>query len=690
MGSGVIRKLSEGSTRAHSWNQNRTTSIHFPLGPTFYFLFLESNEHQHVHSSSSLHLAYSSAISFGFVAWGYQAIHPPPPKLCGSPSGPPITAPRIKLKDGRNLAYKEHGDVAEDLGVYIVSFDRPGYGESDSHPNPTVKSLALDIEEVADKLGLGSKFYVIGFSLVGQLVWRCLKYIPHRYEAFRLAGAVLIAPVVNYWWDGLPENLTSEVFHQQKLQDQWTLVFIDPLLAKRKDRKNHVSRGVDLSDTWVRPCLTMSCQEEKEMVVEEGEMNSQGEAESRFQQDANKNHNSPFSPSSIGRQTSIYSLTLDEFQHSLCETGKNFGSMNMDEFISSIWNAEENQAIITSSNVPISQPFIDRDTITTTIRKQPSLPRQPSLSLPAPLCRKTVDEVWSQIQKEQHNNNNNNNNVMNNTESAPRQPTFGEMTLEDFLVKAGVVREPPCAPPPLPHHSHHLQQQPQHYTNNNGAMPGMGSSFVGRNVIGAVSNVVAPGYHVAEASGGYAGNGKRDGGGGFHQQGVCFGGSGYGVGPTMGMGGPVSPANSSDGIGNDCGQFGLEMSGLRGRKRMGDGPVEKVVERRQRRMIKNRESAARSRARKQNLIRFLPWQAYTVELEAELNQLKEENAQLRQALAEIERKRKEQSSNQRSESEREAESFEKEHEFSLVKKLHMVTREVLEILNAPEIVDLYD
>ncbi|KAL9332086.1 hypothetical protein ACSQ67_001696 [Phaseolus vulgaris] len=362
------------------------------------------------------------------------------------------------------------------------------------------------------------------------------------------------------------------------------------------------------------------------MVVEEGEMNSQGEVESRFQQDANKNHHSQFSPSSMGRQTSIYSLTLDEFQHTLCETGKNFGSMNMDEFLSSIWNAEENQAIITSSNLPLSQPLTDKEA--TRLRKQPSLPRQPSLSLPAPLCRKTVDEVWSQIQKEQQNNN-----VLNNTESATRQPTFDEMTLEDFLVKAGVVREQPCVPPLLPHPSHHLQQQ-QHYTNNNGAMPGMGgSSFVGRNVIGAVSNVVAPGYQVGEASGGYAGNGKRDGGGGFHQQGVCFGGSGYGMGPTMGMGGPVSPANSSDGIGNDCGQFGLDMGGLRGRKRIGDGPVEKVVERRQRRMIKNRESAARSRARKQ---------AYTVELEAELNQLKEENTQLRQALAEMERRRKQQ------------------------------------------------
>ena len=44
---------------------------------------------------------------------------------------------------------------------------------------------------------------------------------------------------------------------------------------------------------------------------------------------------------------------------------------------------------------------------------------------------------------------------------------------------------------------------------------------------------------VGEASGGYVGNGKRDhNGGGYH----CFGGGGggYGVGPTMEMGGPES------------------------------------------------------------------------------------------------------------------------------------------------------
>ncbi|KAL9332085.1 hypothetical protein ACSQ67_001695 [Phaseolus vulgaris] len=126
MGSGVNTKFCAASTRAHSWNQNKTTSIHFPS--VFAVLFI------------------------GLVAWGYQAIQSPPPKLHHA-----------------YVAKTLSPDVAEDLGVYIVSFDRPGYGESDLHPSQTVKSLALDIEELADKLGLGSKFYIIGFSIGGQV-----------------------------------------------------------------------------------------------------------------------------------------------------------------------------------------------------------------------------------------------------------------------------------------------------------------------------------------------------------------------------------------------------------------------------------------------------------------------------------------------------------------------------------------
>ncbi|CAK9875554.1 unnamed protein product, partial [Sphagnum jensenii] len=220
--------------------------------------------------------------------------------------------------------------------------------------------------------------------------------------------------------------------------------------------------------------------------------------------------------------------------------GKNFGSMNMDEFLKNIWTAEESQAMAaamgsigegTSSGGPTHGNSLGM------LSRQPSLQRQGSITLPRTLSRKTVDEVWKDIHR----------NITGTSDSGPpagsgpqeRQQTFGEMTLEDFLMKAGVVRE-------------------DMEIGSQGFGPFVGGSNGGQNGLS------------------------------------------------------LSPM-----------QYGMEGP-LRGRKRGADGPVEKVVERRQKRMIKNRESAARSRARKQ---------AYTVELEAEVSQLKEENMKLRKQQA---------------------------------------------------------
>ena len=38
----------------------------------------------------------------------------------------------------------------------------------------------------------------------------------------RLAGATLIAPVVNYWWPGIPANLSKEAHDQQFPSDRWS------------------------------------------------------------------------------------------------------------------------------------------------------------------------------------------------------------------------------------------------------------------------------------------------------------------------------------------------------------------------------------------------------------------------------------------------------------------------------------
>jgi len=51
-----------------------------------------------------------------------------------------------------------------------VQYDRAGYGESDPNPNRSMKSEALDIQELA----------VIGISMGSCATWSCVNYFPHR------------------------------------------------------------------------------------------------------------------------------------------------------------------------------------------------------------------------------------------------------------------------------------------------------------------------------------------------------------------------------------------------------------------------------------------------------------------------------------------------------------------------------
>ncbi|XP_052185092.1 uncharacterized protein LOC127796758 isoform X2 [Diospyros lotus] len=151
---------------------------------------------------------------------------------------------RIKLSDGRYLGYRERGvpknksnyrviivhgfgsskdmnfyaseDIMDELGIYLLLFDRAGYGESDPNPKRSVKSEASDIEELADRLELGPKFYVIGVSLGSYPVWSCLNRIPDR-----LAGAALVVPMINYNWRSLPFDLIKDDY--RKNLSRWTL-----------------------------------------------------------------------------------------------------------------------------------------------------------------------------------------------------------------------------------------------------------------------------------------------------------------------------------------------------------------------------------------------------------------------------------------------------------------------------------
>ncbi|THG10617.1 hypothetical protein TEA_024585 [Camellia sinensis var. sinensis] len=239
---------------------------------------------------------------------------------------------------------------------------------------------------------------------------------------------------------------------------------------------------------------------------------------------------SPTNPD-LPRQSSIHSLTVADLQ---CDQSKSFGSMNMDELLKNIYGDSE---AFPSSAVN------GGDTA--------SLSRQASLTLPKTVGNKTVDEVWKEIVEGSGGG------------GANREP---EMTLEDFLTKAGAVSEEDVRIPVI-------SQAP--------------AGFGADSMMNAAQFQAPP--PLQNETGGY---------------GVDSVGFGNGIDGRM-----VAVAGGGNGGGGGRGK----------RRTVEEPPMDKATQQKQRRMIKNRESAARSRERKQ---------AYTVELESLVTQLEEENSRL--------------------------------------------------------------
>ena len=135
--------------------------------------------------------------------------------MCVVDGGRELAARLVTLSDGRTLAVETAGDplgrpvfllhgtpgsrlgqaprsqVLSWLGIRLITFDRPGYGDSDRLPGRTVADGAADVATVADVLEV-ELFAVVGRSGGAPHALACAALLPDRVT--RTAALLSLAP----------------------------------------------------------------------------------------------------------------------------------------------------------------------------------------------------------------------------------------------------------------------------------------------------------------------------------------------------------------------------------------------------------------------------------------------------------------------------------------------------------------
>ncbi len=97
------------------------------------------------------------------------------------------------------------------LGIRLISYDRPGYGDSTRQKGRTVADAALDVLDIADHLGI-DEFGVVGRSGGGPHALACAALIEEK-RLQNVAVLVGLAPSDAKgldWFEGMTDSNTNE------------------------------------------------------------------------------------------------------------------------------------------------------------------------------------------------------------------------------------------------------------------------------------------------------------------------------------------------------------------------------------------------------------------------------------------------------------------------------------------------
>jgi pimeloyl-ACP methyl ester carboxylesterase len=160
----------------------------------------------------------------------------------GNPGGVPMLVQNGT--PGSGVFLEAHVRDAEEKGIRLLSYDRPGYGGSSRHQGRSVADCAADIAAICDALGIG-RFCTWGISGGGPHALATAALLPDRVSA-----AAALAPVAPFEAEGLDFYAGMG---QQNIDDFGTVLAgeVEHLAAVERNREQLLAATPDeLVDVW--------------------------------------------------------------------------------------------------------------------------------------------------------------------------------------------------------------------------------------------------------------------------------------------------------------------------------------------------------------------------------------------------------------------------------------------------------
>jgi pimeloyl-ACP methyl ester carboxylesterase len=138
------------------------------------------------------------------------------------------------------------------LGVRLISFDRPGYGQSGRLIGRAVADVAPDVAAIADQLGI-DQFGVIGRSGGGPHALACAALLPGRVT--RAAALVSLAPLDAEgldWFEGMADSNVDAYSSARSDPEEYIARLVQRAAKIKADPRSHVTElGPEMSE-WDR------------------------------------------------------------------------------------------------------------------------------------------------------------------------------------------------------------------------------------------------------------------------------------------------------------------------------------------------------------------------------------------------------------------------------------------------------